>query len=136
MTAESIDVFISHSWRYHDDWIELANHFDDYKKTFIRNFSLPWHDPAIEIHNEKGRELVKKWLEKQVIPAKKFFLLSSVTNIKSALYWIDYEIEVAKKHSIPIIGLPLKNSDEYTDYVRNFANKLIMWDDLENMEEL
>lgn len=131
-----LDIFVSHSWRYHDDWVRLSSFIDSYKKYNLRNLSLPWHDPAIEINKGSGRQIVCGWIEKQILPCHIFILLSSVCEMKSSEFWIKYSLDFAKKNKKHIIGLPNFESGQFNEYVRNEANELFDWSDLKKINKL
>ena len=101
------DLFISHAWRYHDDWKRLVDLLDAYDPYVWRNFSLPWFDPALNPATDSGAKTLRWSLESQIIPVHAMILLSSVFAQPASRKWIDFEIETAHKHSKPIVALPV-----------------------------
>jgi hypothetical protein len=43
----SYSIFISHAWRYDDDYTRMVNLLDRAPRFLYRNYSVPRHDPAI-----------------------------------------------------------------------------------------
>ena len=87
MTERIYDLFITHAWRYHDDWTRVGEMFDKLLGDSWRNFSVPWYDPALDPNTEVGKRLVHRWLEQQIVPTCGVILLSSVYENKSAQKW-------------------------------------------------
>src|ERR1700720_4194252 len=105
MSDRVYDLFITHAWRYHDDWTRMGDLMDRFKGESWRNFSVPWYDPALDPNTELGKRLVHRWLEQQVVPACDVTLLSRVFDMKSGGRWVELEAELARKHQKPIIGV-------------------------------
>src|SRR5262249_37199648 len=100
------DIFITHAWRYHDDWTRMGDLLDGFLGSSWRNFSVPWYDPALDPNTEVGHRLIHQWLEQQIVPTCGIVLLSSVYDNKSARRWVELEVELARKHQKPIVGVP------------------------------
>jgi len=105
----TFDLFISHAWRFHSDWVAFSDLLDRDVNFGWRNFSLPWHDPAFNPNTESGRLRLTANLESQIIPVHSVILLSGVFSIMSAKKWCLNSIELAKKHQKPIIGVVSEN---------------------------
>jgi hypothetical protein len=68
MTPKLYDLFLTHAWRYHDDWTRMAEMLDHCDGVKWRNFSVPWHDPAMDANTEVGGRSIRNWLESQIVP--------------------------------------------------------------------
>jgi hypothetical protein len=106
MSDRVYDLFITHAWRYHDDWTRLVALLDQFLDQSWRNFSVPWYDPALDLNSEIGKNLIYRRLEQQIIPTCGVILLSGVHENKSARKWVEIEVAMARKHQRRIIGLP------------------------------
>jgi hypothetical protein len=100
------DLFITHAWRYHEDWIRVSELLDSQEGLKWRNFSVPWHDPAMDPNTDVGGRFVRDWLETQIIPVTGVILLSSLLERGSAKRWVQVEVELARQYQKPIIALP------------------------------
>src|SRR5205814_9540882 len=76
------DVFITHAWRYHDDWNRAADVLDGVAGFKWRNFSVPWYDPAMDPNTAVGGRFVRDWLEGQIQPSNVVLFLDSVYSVK------------------------------------------------------
>src|SRR5258708_11007435 len=100
------DLFITHAWRYHEDWTRAGELLDATPGLQWRNFSVPWYDPAMDPNTEVGGKFVRTWLESQITPVMGVIFLSSVYQVKSNRKWLEFEVDLARKHQKPIVGLP------------------------------
>ncbi len=129
MTAKkTYDIFITHAWRYHDDWTRVSRLFDGLEGLSWRNFSVPWHDPAMDPNTEVGGQFVRNWLESQIIPVHGVIFLGSVYAVKSTRKWLDLETEMARKHKKPIVGVPAYGEDTVPPEVQALVDEVVGWD--------
>lgn len=122
------DLFLTHAWRFHDDWTRFSGLMDEKPVLTWRNFSLPWHDPAMDPNTEVGGRFIRNFLESQIIPVHVVVLLAGVYEIKSARRWIDMEVEMARKHRKPIIGIPAIGQDAMPEEVSALCDACSKWD--------
>lgn len=122
------DLFITHAWRYHEDWTRVSEMLDKLPGLAWRNFSLPWHDPAMDPNSEIGGKFIRDFLETQIIPVHGVVLLAGVYKVKSARRWLDMEIEMARKHDKPIIGMPAIGETTVPDEVKVLCDATVGWD--------
>lgn len=125
--TKTYDLFISHAWRYHDDWKRLVDVLNAHAMHGWRNFSLPWYDPALDPRTEKGGQIVRWNLETQIMPAHAVVLLASVLSEPGTRKWLDFEVEMARKHGKLIIGLPPWGKDDVSDEVKERVNEVVSW---------
>jgi hypothetical protein len=122
------DLFITHAWRYHDDWTRVADLLDQYLDQSWRNFSVPWYDPALDPNTDVGKRLVHRWLEQQIIPSCGVIFLSSVHENKSARKWVEIEVEMARKHQKRIVGLPAFGGIAMSSETAALVDAVCPWD--------
>ena len=121
------DLFITHAWRYHEDWTKISEMLDSVPGLAWRNFSVPWHDPAMDPNSEVGGKFIRDFLETQIIPVDGVILLAGVYKIKSARHWVNLEVEMARKHKKPIIGVPAIGETIVTDEVKPLCDATVGW---------
>ena len=128
MTDRIYDLFITHAWRYHDDWTRVGEMFDKFLGDSWRNFSVPWYDPALDPNTDVGKRLVHRWLEQQIVPTCGVILLSSVYENKSAQKWVVLEVELARKYQKRVIGLPTFGADAMAPEAAALGRCAMSWD--------
>jgi hypothetical protein len=89
---------------------------------------LPWYDPALSPATESGGAQLRWNLESQIVPVEVVLLLSSVFAQQGSRKWIDFEIEIAKKHSKPIIAIPLWGETAVLPDIARIADLTGTWD--------
>jgi len=122
------DLFITHAWRYHDDWTRMGDLLDQTMGSSWRNFSVPWYDPALDPNTELGSRLIHQWLEQQIVPTCGIVLLSSVYDNKSARKWVTLEAELARKHHKPIVGVPTFGQETMSPEAVPLVDLVCSWD--------
>lgn len=122
------DFFITHAWRFHDNWNRMVELLDSYDNLSWRNYSVPWYDPALQLHTESGRRSLREILETQILPAQAIILLSSVYAQSSSRKWLDFEIETARKNRKWIIAVPTWGESEVPQNVQRMADDVACWD--------
>ena len=83
---------------------------------------------ACFVNTEVGGRFIRSFLEGQIIPVHVVVLLAGVYEIRSARRWVDMEIEMARKHNKPIIGLPAHNKETVPDEVSALCDVNSGWD--------
>ena len=126
--TKTYDIFATHAWRFHEDWTKFTELMDKMPGLLWRNFSLPWHDPAISPNTEAGGRFIRSSLESQIIPVHVVVLLAGVYEIRSARVWVDMEVAMAKKHNKPIVGMPAINKDSIPNELLALCDTSSKWD--------
>jgi hypothetical protein len=128
MTERMYDLFITHAWRYHEDWTRAGELFDRFLGGSWRNFSVPWYDPGLDPNTEVGSRLVRRWLEQQIVPIYGVVLLSSVYDNQSARKWVLLEVELARKYNKRIVGLPHFGAETMSEGAASLVDVQCAWD--------
>ena len=122
------DIFITHAWRYHDDWTRMSDLLDRYPGLSWRNFSVPWYDPAMDPNTEVGGKFIRRWLESQIIPAVAVILLGGVYAVNSSRKWVEMEVDMARRHLKPVIGAPAFGSNDMAADAHALVDVVVSWD--------
>jgi len=125
--SSGYDLFLSHAWRFHDDWSRFSDMLTRTAGFAWRNFSLPWHDPAMHANTEVGGRFIRDFLERQIIPAQAVVLLAGVHAIDSARVWVELEVDMARKRHIPVIGVPPFGELHVPEKVRELCDAVCGW---------
>lgn len=115
------DLFISHAWKYNNEYYRLEELLKEYSYFNFRNYSVPEHDP---LDFNSVRELVQK-LDEQIRE-------SSIVLVIGGMYcnyrkWIKKEIEIAKKYNKPILLIEPYGCNRIPNDVEINANKIVRW---------
>ena len=118
---KTYDLFISHAWKYNNEYNRLEELLKEYRYFNFRNYSVPENDP---LDFNSVSELVEK-LDEQIRQ-------SSVVLVIGGMYcnyrkWIRKEIEIAKKYDKPILLVQPYGSNRIPSFVETNANKIVGW---------
>lgn len=97
------DLFLSHAWRYNEDYTGLVKLLNSALYFDWRNYSVPEHDPLIDPMTPVGVGKLTELLDKQVKPVNCVLILGGMYASHSD--WILKEIQIANYYSKPIIGV-------------------------------
>jgi hypothetical protein len=122
------DLFITHAWRYHDDWNRFSEVMNKESYFRWRNFSVPWYDPAVDVNTDAGKKFVIDWLEKQIIPCHVVVVLDSVHGVNSARRWVEDEIRIARDLKKPVLGLPAFGAAQASSPLSALVDQILGWE--------
>ncbi|WP_425405110.1 hypothetical protein [Hwanghaeella sp.] len=123
-----IPVFITHAWRFHDDWNRLVRMMEQVPNSPWVNYSVPWYDPAIRVHSEAGKEKLASMLLAQILPAKFVIFLCGPYSAKSAHVWFDMALDIAEERKKEVLLLPGFMNQDYLAPERIADARRISWD--------
>ncbi|MYB77114.1 MAG: nuclease [Chloroflexi bacterium] len=118
---KTYDLFISHAWRYDDDYYRIVNFLEAANNFRYRNYSVPQHDPLDA--NDTARLALA--LQRQISPVNIVLVLSGMyVNYRE---WIQYEIGVAENYGKPIVGIKPWGSQRIPTAVQSAAVTMVGW---------
>lgn len=100
---------------------------DGFSEMTWRNFSVPWHDPAMTPNSEIGNKYIMNTLENQIIPVHGIIFLTGVYAVKSCQKWLDIELQMAKKHNKPVVGVLPYDNKPVPDEVKKLCSQIVDW---------
>ena len=107
---KKIDVFISHSWREHEEWLAIVRALDDMSDITWRNFSVPWHDPALHPSRDPDYSIIEKTYETQISPCDITILIIDLFKSKGSARWVEKAVQFSKKYEKPLYGVKFDSS--------------------------
>ena len=118
------NLFISHSWKYSNDYERLENLLKGYSYFSFRNYSVPKQDP-LDISGTNYRAKLQLEIEQQMRNCNVVLVIAG----KYASYSdsIDMELDVAIAMNKPIIAIEPWGSTITSQRARNVADVVIGW---------
>lgn len=114
--------FISHAWRYHDDYARLEQMLLRAPNFLFRNSSVSRTDPVLGI---RSTQQLTNALDEQIRIANIVLILGGMYAAHSD--WIDTEINIAKSYRKPIIGVVPWGQLRVPEVVRQAASDTVHW---------
>jgi len=122
---KTYNIFISHAWKYSDDYNRLVKLLDESLWFLWRNYSDPSHDPIIDPNTNLGKEKLKKELDEQIRPVNCVIVISGM--YVAYRYWIQTEIDIAISYGKPIIGVKPWGQQRIPKEVQDVAVEMVGW---------
>ena len=118
---KTYDVFISHAWNYHEDYLRVVQFLDDAPYFNWRNYSVPEHDPV----DANSNRMLKEALKRQMRPANVVLILSGMYTAHSG--WIDFEIDFSLQINKPMIGVRPWGQQRVSKTVSDSVDAMVGW---------
>ena len=118
---KTYDLFISHAWRYHDDYYRIVNLLDNAPFFKWRNYSVPEHDPK----DAGSKSKLQEALRRQMRPANAFLILAGMYAAYSD--WIDFEIDFGLELDKPMIGVRPWGQQRVPKKVSESVDTMVGW---------
>lgn len=114
-------LFISHAWRYHEDYVKIKNMLDNASLFSYSDYSVP----QPKGYDTMSSAALTAEIQGQINP-------SSVVLVLGGLYvsyssWIQYEIDYAKAKAKSIIGVTPRGATRTPKAVADAANIIVGW---------
>jgi len=118
---KTYDIFISHAWKYNNQYYNLTNLLSSHPYFNYRNYSVPEHDP---IEFDTTSKLYKQ-LDEQIRQSSVVLLIAG----KFIKYrkWIKAEIKIAQKYNKPIIAIRPWGADILPTEAETQADTIVNW---------
>lgn len=118
-------IFISHAWRYGDEYTRLVNLLDRANNFKYYNYSAPAEKPLFPI----GTPLTNNKIAMKITDK---ISLAQVTIVIGGMYvayrdWMQYEIDESKRMGKPIIGLYPFGHTNMPSYLFQNSNIIAHW---------
>jgi len=114
-------IFISHAWKYDDDYRRLENLLNSAPNFKYSNHSVPKADP---LHVNNDRELEND-LRNQISGTHIVLIIAGIYVNYSK--WIQKEIDIANAMNKPMIGIQPFRSERTPMQVQTAVRELVGW---------
>ena len=122
---KTFNLFISHSWTYHDQYKRLIELLKKRPYFSYRNLSVPKNDP---VHTNGTDLQLYNAIKNKITPSSAVLILAGV--YASYSKWIDKEISIAQNEFYkpkPIVAIEPWGSEKTSVKVKNVADKIVKW---------
>lgn len=116
-------LFISHSWKYDEDYRRIIDFLNKANYFRYSNFSRPFDKP-LDCFRHTDNELTQR-LEQQIAPTQVVLVVSGMYVAYSK--WIQKEIDIARYYNKPIIGIKPWGNINTPMAVSSVANEIVGW---------
>lgn len=123
-------IFISHAWKYGDSYTRLVNMLNSASNFTYSNYSAPKDKPLqnLDATDVTTRNQIKAAIDRKISPCSCVVVLAGMYTAHS--YWMQYEIDTAKRMGKPIIAVRPWGSSMMPTAVSSVANEIVAWNTL------
>jgi hypothetical protein len=125
---KTYNLFVSHAWKYSDDYKKVVEWLDRAKaekRLDFNNYSDPKDDPIVAPDEATKKSRMKEKLRNQIRPSTIVIVISGMYVAHSE--WIDFEIDTAVEMGKYIIGLNPWGQERIPTKVTDNANVMVGW---------
>lgn len=121
------NIFISHAWKYGDEYNRLVRFLDCAANFLYKNYSAPLDNP---LHNLNGSPVTSKLqimnaIDRKITPASCVLVISGMYyNYRE---WMQYELETAKRMNKPIIAIQPWGNIRMPAELYQYATTVVGW---------
>lgn len=124
-SLKTYDLFISHAWKYGEDYDRLINLINSAPYFKYRNYSSPQDKPLIPNGTIVPDSKILRKIENKIKPTNCVLVLAGMYANYSD--WIEAEIQLADKYNIPVIGIKPWGRTFTPKFIQNNSIDVVNW---------
>lgn len=121
------DLFISHAWKYGDEYERLVNLLDSANNFCYRNYSAPSYKPLqnLDSTDVTTKSQITEAITRKISPVNSVIVIAGMyaNNRK----WMETEIKIAQNYKKPIIAVRPYGNTVMPAFVRLVADITVSW---------
>lgn len=104
-TLKTYDIFISHAWKYGEDYDRLVRLLNNANNFSFRNYSAPSEKPLQNLNLSPAHtsQEILSAIERKIAPVNAVLVISGM--YYNHREWMQKEIEIAQRYNKPIIAI-------------------------------
>ena len=118
-------LFISHAWKYGDDYIRLTSLLDNAKYFSYYNYSAPAEKPLFPSGTPYTSSDIARKITDKIRPSQAVLVIAGMYTAYRE--WMQYEVDEAIRLGKPIIGIKPWGNTIIPTYVSNNADEIVGW---------
>ncbi len=118
---KSYRLFISHAWRYGDEYDRLINLLEKAKRFQMIDYSVPRQEPL----STRTDSQLQAALDRQIRPVNAVLVISRM--YYNHREWMQCEIDIAEHYAKPIIGIQSWGAKRIPQEVQSVAKEMVGW---------
>lgn len=124
---KTYDLFISHAWKYGDDYDRLIDLLDNAPNFKYRNYSAPKDNPLVNPDGTpvKNKTQIKEAIERKINPVNCVLVISGM--YYNNREWMQFELDYANKMYKPIIAIKPWGNTRMPTEVEEVADVVVNW---------
>ena len=126
-SLKTYDLFISHGWKYGDDYNRLVNLLENAPNFNFRNYSAPQHNPLKNLDGSTvtNKSQITDAIDRKIKPVNAVLIISGMYYNHSD--WMSVELLKALRYNKPIIALLPYHHQNIPFAIRSTAVDVVAW---------
>lgn len=122
---KTYDLFISHAWKYGDEYDRLVNLLSNASNFLFRNYSAPEDKPLVPAGTTISDAQLRKHIDNKIKPVNVVLVLSGM--YYNYHDWMQQELSIAQSYSKPIIAIKPWGNKVVPTEIQNLAWETVGW---------
>lgn len=118
-------LFISHAWKYGDDYNKLISFLDKATYFSYYNYSAPIEKPLFPAGTPMTNSEIQELISAKIRPSQITIVLSGMYAAHSD--WMKYEIDESVRMGKPILAVLPWGQQRVPSYITMHADKIVGW---------
>lgn len=126
-SLKTYDLFISHAWKYGDEYDRLINLLDNAPNFYYRNYSTPSDKPLANLDSSpvNTSQEIKDAIHRKINPVNCVVIISGM--YYNHREWMQFEIDYAKEKGKPIVAVKPYGNEIVPVKIENVADIVVNW---------
>lgn len=123
---KTYNLFISHAWKYGDDYSHVVDLLNYAPYFYYRNYSAPQEKPLLIAGNDvRNAAEIRSAIIQKIKPVHCVLIISGM--YYNNRQWMQFEIDTAKKLRKPIIAIKPWGASRMPIEVQSVADVIVGW---------
>lgn len=122
---KTYDLFISHAWKYGDDYNRLVAMLNGAPYFHYRNYSAPKDKPIVPPWERLSKSDLRRHLEQKIRPVNAVLVISGMYYYYHE--WMQAELDAACDYHKPIIAIRPRGNETVPTEVARAASFVVGW---------
>lgn len=124
---KTYDLFISHAWKYGDEYDNLVDLLNSAPYFYYRNYSAPEHKPLknLDSSDVKTKSEITSAIQRKISPVNAVLVISGM--YANNREWMEKEIEIAQSYGKPIIAVKPWGNKVILTYISDVSDTIVGW---------
>lgn len=124
---KTYDLFISHAWKYGDEYDRLVNLLDKAPNFKYRNYSAPKDKPLGNLDGSPAdtSKEIKDAIHRKIDPVNCVVVISGM--YYNNREWMRFELDYALKKNKPIVAVKPYGNSKIPTEIQNIADVIVNW---------
>lgn len=119
------DLFISHAWKYGEEYDRLINLLNAAPYFYYRNYSAPKDKPLVAPDSAVTKMILKTCIDKKIRPVNVVIILSGMYYYYHD--WMQVEMNIARSYHKPIIAIKPWGNQLVPQQIADISSIVVNW---------